>query len=196
MIEECVTKNNIDLSNLTKLIITHHDFDHMGSAADLKLKYSNIQISASLKDEKYISAKEKSLRLQQAESIYDNLTEERKDEALNFHKLLESIDNVDIDITLNDGDTFDWWGGIEIIETPGHMPAHISIYVNESRTLIAGDALVIEDKKLAITNPQYTLNMKKKKKSINKLLNYNIDKVICYHGGIYQSEIKNSLEKI
>ena len=54
MIEECVTKNNIDLSNLTKLIITHHDFDHMGSAADLKLKYSNIQILASLKDEKYI----------------------------------------------------------------------------------------------------------------------------------------------
>lgn len=156
MIEECVTKNNIDLSNLTKLIITHHDFDHMGSAADLKLKYSNIQILASLKDEKYISAKEKSLRLQQTESIYDNLTEERKDEALNFHKLLESIDNVDIDITLNDGDTFDWWGGIEIIETPGHMPGHISIYVNESRTLIAGDALVIEDKKLAIANPQYT----------------------------------------
>lgn len=196
LIEECVTKNNIDLSNLTKLIITHHDFDHMGSAADLKLKYSNIQILASLKDEKYISAKEKSLRLQQAESIYDNLTEERKDEALNFHKLLESIDNVDIDITLNDGDTFDWWGGIEIIETPGHMPGHISIYVNESRTLIAGDALVIEDKKLAITNPQYTLNMREDKKSINKLLNYNIDKVICYHGGIYQSEIKNSLEKI
>ncbi|MDU2671397.1 MAG: MBL fold metallo-hydrolase [Clostridium sp.] len=160
MIEECVTKNNIDLSNLTKLIITHHDFDHMGSAADLKLKYSNIQILASLKDEKYISAKEKSLRLQQAESIYDNLTEERKDEALNFHKLLESIDNVDIDITLNDGDTFDWWGGIEIIETPSHMPGHISIYVNESRTLIAGDALVIEDKKLAIANPQYTLNMR------------------------------------
>lgn len=153
MIEECVTKNNIDLSNLTKLIIIHHDFDHMGSAADLKLKYSNIQILASLKDEKYISAKEKSLRLQQAESIYDNLTEERKDEALNFHKLLESIDNVDIDITC---DTFDWCGDIEIIETPGHMPGHISIYVNESRTLIAGDALVIEDKKLAIANPQYT----------------------------------------
>ena len=36
------------------------------------------------------------------------------------------------------------------------MPGHISIYVNESRTLIAGDALVIEDKKLAIANPQYT----------------------------------------
>lgn len=62
--------------------------------------------------------------------------------------------------------------------------------------MIAGDALVIEDEKLAIANPQYTLNMREAKKSINKLLNYDINKVICYHGGIYQSEIKNSLEKI
>ena len=196
LIEEYATKNNIDLSNLTKLIITHHDFDHMGSAADLKSKYPNIKILGSSKDEKYISGKEKSLRLQQAESIYDNLPEEQKEGALNFHKLLESIDNVDIDIKLNDGDTFDWCGGIEIIETPGHMPGHISIYIKESRTLIAGDALVIEDNKLAIANPQYTLDMREAKKSINKLLKYDIDKVICYHGGIYQSDIKNSLKQI
>ena len=195
LIEECASKNNIDLSNLTKLIITHHDFDHMGSAADLKAKYPNIQILASSKDEKYINGKEKSLRLQQAESIYDSLPEEQKEGALNFQKILESIDNVDIDITLNDGDIFDWCGGIEIIETPGHMPGHISIYIKESRTLIAGDALVIENNKLAIANPQYTLDMREAKKSINKLLNYKIDKIICYHGGIYQSDIKSSLEK-
>lgn len=195
LIEECASKNNIDLRNLTKLIITHHDFDHMGSAADLKAKYPNIKILASAKDEKYINGKEKSLRLQQAELIYDSLPEEQKEGALNFHKLLESIEKVDIDITLNDGDTFDWCGGIEIIETPGHMPGHISVYVKESKTLIAGDALVIEDGELVIANPQYTLDMIEAKKSINKLLNYNIDKVICYHGGIYQSDIENSLDR-
>ena len=82
LIEECACKNNIDLNNLTKLIITHHDFDHMGSAADLKAKYPNIKILSSSKDEKYISGKEKSLRLQQAEAIYDNLPEEQKKEHL------------------------------------------------------------------------------------------------------------------
>ena len=196
LIEECASKNNIDLSNLTKLIITHHDFDHMGSAADLKAKYPNIKILASSKDEKYINGKEKSLRLQQAESIYDSLEEEQKEGALNFHKMLESIDNVDIDKTLNDGDTFDWCGCIEIIETPGHMPGHISIYIKESKTLIAGDALVIENNKLEIANPQYTLDMREAKESINKLLKYDIDRIICYHGGIYQSDIKKSLENI
>ncbi|MEN2259116.1 MBL fold metallo-hydrolase [Paraclostridium benzoelyticum] len=54
---------------MTKLIIMHHDFDHMGSAADLKSKYPNIKILASEKDESYINGKEKSLRLQQTESI-------------------------------------------------------------------------------------------------------------------------------
>lgn len=124
------------------------------------------------------------------------MSEEQKEWALNFHKTLELIESVDIDRTLNDGDTFDWCGGIEIIETPGHMPGHISIYIKESRTLIAGDALVIENNKLDIANSQYTLDMGEAKKTINKLLNYDIDRIICYHGGIYQSDIKRSLENI
>ncbi|MCU9806802.1 MBL fold metallo-hydrolase [Paraclostridium sp. AKS46] len=196
LIEECACKNNIDLNKLTKLIITHHDFDHMGSAADLKSKYPNIKILASKKDERYISGKEKSLRLQQAESIYDSLPEEQKEWALNFQKKLESVENVDVDIELNDGDKFDCCGWVEIIETPGNMPGHISIYIKESKILIAGDALVIENDKLCMANPQYTLDIKEAKKSIKKLLNYDIDRVICYHGGICNSDVKYSLEHI
>jgi len=196
LIEECASKNTIDLEKLTKLIITHHDFDHMGSAADLKSKYPNIKILASSKDKNYINGKEKSLSLQQAESVYNDLPDDQKEAALTFHKLLESVDNVDVDIILNDGDIFDWCGGMEIVETPGHMPGHISIYLKESKTLIAGDALVILNGKLAIANPQYTLDINEAKKSINKLLNYDIQKIICYHGGIYQEDIKNSLINI
>ncbi|WP_290061945.1 MBL fold metallo-hydrolase [Paraclostridium bifermentans] len=196
LIEECACKNNIDLNKLTKLIITHHDFDHMGSAAELKSKYPNMKILASEKDEKYISGKEKSLRLQQAESIYDSLPEEQKEWARNFQKTLESVENVDVDIELNDGDKFDCCGGVEIIETPGHMPGHISIYIKESKILIAGDALVIENNKLCMANPQYTLDMKEAKKSIDKLLNYDIERVICYHGGICNTDINSSLKKI
>ncbi len=196
LIEESAIKNGIDLSKLTKLIITHHDFDHMGSAADFKRKYPNVKILSSIIDAEYISGKEKSLRLQQAESIYDKLSEEQKENAMNFQKMLESIENVKVDMLLKDGDKFDWCGGIEIIETPGHMPGHISIYAKESKTLISGDALVVEDKKLSIANPNYTLDMTKAKESIYKLLNYDIDKIVCYHGGIYTEEIKASLMRI
>ena len=196
LIEESAIKDGIDLSKLTKLIITHHDFDHMGSAADFKRKYPNVKILSSIIDEKYINGKEKSLRLQQAELIYDKLPEEQKEGAMNFQKMLESIENIEVDMLLKDGDKFDWCGDIEIIETPGHMPGHISIYVKESKTLISGDALVIENNKLAIANPNYTLDMSEAKESICKLLNYDIDKIICYHGGIYTEEIKSSLKRI
>ncbi|WP_027701179.1 MBL fold metallo-hydrolase [Metaclostridioides mangenotii] len=196
LIEESAKKNGIDLSKLTKLIITHHDFDHMGSAADFKRKYPNVKILSSIIDEKYISGKERSLRLQQAESVYDELPEEQKEGAMNFQKMLESIENIEVDMLLKDGDKFDWCGGMEIIETPGHMPGHISIYAKESKTLISGDALVLENDKLAIANPNYTLDMSEAKESVYKLLNYDIDKIVCYHGGIYTDEIKSSLKRI
>ena len=196
LIKKTAKEQGIDISKLTKIIITHHDYDHMGSLSEFKREYPNIEILSSFEDEKYISGKEKSLRLQQAEAIYDKIPDEQKTYAMEFHKLLESIEPAQVDICLKDKDYFNCCGGIEIISTPGHMPGHISIYIKESKTLISGDALVIENGKLEIANPQYTLDMDKTKESIKKLLNYDIDKIICYHGGIYYGDIKESLKKL
>ncbi|MDI9218300.1 MBL fold metallo-hydrolase [Clostridium tertium] len=196
LIEECARKKEIELNKLTKIIITHHDYDHMGSLADFKRKYPNIEVLSSYIESRYISGEEKSLRLKQSEFIYDTIPEEDKEEARNFQHMLESIENVKVDTVLKDKEKLEWCGGMEIIETPGHMPGHISIYLKESKTLIAGDALVIEDNKLVIANPQYTLDMEKARNSIIKLLNYDIEKIICYHGGIYRKNIRESLMKI
>ena len=196
LIKDAAKSNGIDISRLTKIIITHHDYDHMGALAEFKREYPNIKVLSSVDDEKYISGKEKSLRLQQAEKIYEDLPEAEKENARNFHQMLEAIEAVDVDECLKDKDSFPWCGGIEIISTPGHMPGHISIYAKESKTLIAGDALVVENNKLSIANPQYTLDMDEAKKSIKKLFNYEIDRIICYHGGIYIGNIKESLKNI
>jgi glyoxylase-like metal-dependent hydrolase (beta-lactamase superfamily II) len=89
-----------------------------------------------------------------------------------------------------------WAGGTEIIATPGHMPGHISLYIKNYRTLIAGDALVIEEGKLAIANPNYTLDISEAKRSIKKLLDYDIQRIICYHGGEFREDIRNSLLEV
>lgn len=196
VIEEEAIIRGIDIKKLSNIIITHHDFDHMGSLAAFKRKYPSIKVLASIDDEKYINGSKKSLRLQQAESIYDFLSEEEKEGAKTFHSILESVEPCDVDICVKDKDFFDCCGGIEIVTTPGHMPGHISIYIKTSKTLIAGDALVIENNKLAIANPQYTLDMVAAKKSIIKLMNYEIDRIICYHGGVYKNDIKKSLSSI
>ncbi|MDF2504070.1 MBL fold metallo-hydrolase [Clostridium sp.] len=196
LIKTSAKEKGIGIDKLTKIIITHHDFDHMGALAEFKNMYQNVLIISSNIEEKYISGREKPLRLQQAEDLYHSLPEEQKSSAYEFHKLLQSIKPVKVDLLVEDQEIFPWCGGTEIIATPGHMPGHISLYLKESKTLIAGDALVIENDKLGIANPNYTLDMFLAKKSIKKLLDYDIEKVICYHGGIYAGDIKASLEEL
>ena len=69
-------------------------------------------------------------------------------------------------------------------------------YLKESKTLISGDAVVVEGDSLVIANPQYTLDLEAAKASVKKLLTYDIDKIICYHGGIYTKDIKRELARI
>jgi glyoxylase-like metal-dependent hydrolase (beta-lactamase superfamily II) len=196
ILEEAAFKKGIDFSKLTKVIITHHDHDHMGSLAAIKRKYPHIQIIASEKDAPYVTGRAKSLRLEQAEQTQLNLPPEQQEVGKLFQNILKSVENIEVDITVKDGDTFPWCGGVEIVETPGHMPGHISIYVKEFKVLISGDALAIENGNLEIAAPKFTLDMAEAKKSVLKLLNYNIRKVICYHGGEYQGDIPVALHRI
>ena len=71
VIEKEAIVRGIDIKKLSKIIITHHDFDHMGSLATFKRKYLSIKVLASIDDEKYINGSKKSLRLQQAEDMYN-----------------------------------------------------------------------------------------------------------------------------
>lgn len=196
LIEEAALAKNINIKNLSKIIITHHDYDHMGALAEFKRKYPKVKVLASEEDAQYIDGSKKSLRLQQAENIYDSLSENEKVEADHFHKMLQSIESCNVDIKLKDRDYFDCCGGIEILATPGHMPGHISIYHKESKSLITGDALVVENGELVIAVPQYTLDMKEAQNSVKKFLDCDIERIICYHGGIFENEIRDALKRV
>lgn len=196
LIEECAIKNNIDISNLTKIIITHHDFDHMGALGEFKRKYPHIKVMAAKEEVPYIEGEKKSLRLQQAESLYESLPDEEKPQAEIFHKTLEAVENCKVDVGLKQGDILDIAGGIEVVATPGHMPGHISLYHKESKSMIVGDALVLENDQLVIALPKYTLDIKEALRSVEKLLNYEIERIICYHGGVYNKDIRKALKNI
>ena len=196
LLEKEAEKNNFDLSNLTKIIITHHDHDHMGVLYEIKEKYPHIQVVSSLIEKPYIEGTKKSLRLEQAEKIYPILSEAEKINAEYFHNILKSIKHVPVDITIDGDKELDWCGGIKIIATPGHMPGHISIYSREFKTLITGDAMVAENENLFLANPQYTLDMKEAIKSIRKFLEYDVQQIICYHGGIITGDIISILKNL
>jgi len=69
--------------------------------------------------------------------------------------------------------------------TPGHTPGHVCLYIKSHRLLIAGDQLRVEDGFLVGPAEMYTPDMPTALKSLTKLADFDIDSVICYHGGLY-----------
>lgn len=195
-IENEMNKIGLSLNQLTKIVITHHDHDHMGALREIKDQYPTIEILCIKEEAPYITGQSKSLRLQQVEAIYDSLPENEKDGSMAFQNFIASIKKVDNVTIINSGDMLPWCGGTEIVDTKGHTPGHISLYVKNEKTLIAGDALIVENGKLCMAMPEFVLNMQDAQNSIKNLLRYDIEKIICYHGGIYDTDVRKSLNKI
>lgn len=193
LLQRAAAERGLDLPRLTRIIITHHDYDHMGGLAQLMRAYPQATVVTSAADEPYVSGKEKSLRLQQAERLYATLPKSEKAGARAFHHLLASVEPVPVDQCIQDGETLPWCGGIGVIATPGHMPGHLSLYLRESKTLVAGDAVVVEDNRLQIANPRYTLDLPTAQRSIHKLLAYDIATLVCYHGGEVTGDVRDAL---
>ncbi|MBT2290350.1 MBL fold metallo-hydrolase [Paenibacillus albidus] len=196
LLEEAANRHNVTLDSMTKLIITHHDMDHIGSLAALKRTYPHIDIIAYELEAPYIEGTKKSLRLEQAEATFNILPDEAKPGAEQFIRFLQSIEPVGVDQTVSGGEWLPWCGGIRVIHTPGHMPGHISLYLPATQTLIAADALVIEEGELAIANPQYTLDLDEAIRSVERLLDYDIKQIICYHGGIFHGDVQQALQQL
>ena len=62
-IKEAAQAQNVNLDNLTKVVITHHDMDHIGSLAELKRAYPEVQILADAKERPYINGEKESLKM-------------------------------------------------------------------------------------------------------------------------------------
>lgn len=196
VLEKVLLEKGINPTAITLLILTHHDIDHMGTAAAWKRKYPHTAILAPAEETDYINGAEKSPRLIQAETSLDNLGDEQKIFAHQFIGFLNSLEPVEIDRLLTNGDYPDMLGNVEVVATPGHTPGHISLYIRDSGTMIAADAVVIENGHLNIANPHYSLNLQQAIQSVNRLRNYEITELICYHGGLFSGNVQDALNEL
>lgn len=195
-IKESAMAQNLDIENLTKVVLTHQDIDHTGSLAELKRAFPSIQIFSDVKEIPYINGEKERIKANKLREMYDNLPESQQEMVQAMQKLYNTYEPVDVDGIIRDRDVFPWCGDVEIISTPGHTPGHISLYLHEFKTLISGDALFVQDGELVISLPMFTLDMEQARQSIKKLLDFDIDRIICYHGGVYEGDIKEALKKI
>jgi len=182
------------IKELAVIVLSHHDHDHIGSLNDLLSINNKIQIWANEIEANYISGKNKSLRLIQAEEYNKTLSNNEKIFGEQFVNYLKTINTVPVNKVINNNEYI--CTGVKVINTFGHTPGHISLYLEEEKILFVGDALAIDDNKLVIANPQFTLDMNETVKSIKKIINMNVSKVICYHGNEFIGNVTNNLNEL
>lgn len=82
-------------------------------------------------------------------------------------------------VAVGDGDSV---AGLEIVETPGHTPGHISVLDSIGGFLITGDALTGADGGLAGPNPGFSEDIDLANASVAKLAGFDYETVLLGHG--------------
>lgn len=72
--------------------------------------------------------------------------------------------------------------GLQIIETPGHTPGHVSVLDPIGGILVAGDALNGTGDGVAGANPQFSSDMSLANESVKKLATFTFDTAVFGHG--------------
>lgn len=188
-IQTALEKEGLGEKKLAGIVLTHQDIDHIGSLPQLVHQHRNIPVFAYGEDAKAINGEIPFLKFPEdyQAALFALYPKTIVQEFQAFYD--GSRQNVTNDLK---GETKLSFGqDYRIIPTPGHTPGHISLYHAESQTLIAGDALIAENGKLFGPRKQVTPDYPEAIDSLQKFLDFPLQTIICYHGGIVSGEDLN-----
>ncbi len=191
-----IVQAGLEPDKLRGIILTHQDIDHIGSLPFWlsAAKPAGLDVYAHEGDRNAIDGNEPLLKVspERMAGLIEAMPESMRETFRSFF----SGDNANVTHTVEDGETLPFGGGLKVIHTPGHTPGHISLYHEASRTLIAGDAMVMNGSELSGPNPPFTPNLQQAHESLRKFAAYPIDNVICYHGGQYSRDVNKRIAEL
>jgi len=196
LFREAIEKAGVSFEKINMIILTHHDIDHIGGLSSIvKELEGNVKVVAHEEEKPYIQGDKVPHKLAKLEENLESLPEEMKGR-YNMMKAGFGNCKVKVDQVLKDGEELPYSGGITVIYTPGHTMGHICLYIKQSKTLIAGDLLFVQDGKLSKASAAINFDAELTNKSLKKLTEYDIETVICYHGGIYMDNVNKSIAEL
>lgn len=174
---------NIDETQITKLLILHAHFDHVGIVPFLKRRHREIEVIASARGWEI-------LRMPKALNTINEFSREMaqrrgREEVYNLYGL-EWRDDI-TGTVISQGDRIGL-GGVEvcIYETPGHSSCSISAFVPQLKMLFASDGGGIPYKDTII--PSGNSNYTKFQQSLEKLRELDVEYICADHYGYVVGE--------
>ncbi|WP_295819930.1 MBL fold metallo-hydrolase [uncultured Deinococcus sp.] len=190
LIDAQLREAGFSLGDVTQVIVTHHDLDHIGSLDDI-VGRTGAPVLALEAEAPYIDGRKRSQKLPSEEETARLLADPDLPEGRRAMLTRPPV-KVPVTRTLHDGEELP--GGLRIIATPGHTVGHASVYVTGSRTLITGDALTAEDGILKGPNAGATPDMPTALESVRKLGGLEaVQTILAYHGGLVTQDAARQL---
>lgn len=126
------------ITDLTHILITHADGDHYGAVNGLRGLAPNVRVCASVLEAQAMAAGSMSRPLK-INSVWMKL----------FHVMTKRLFNSTptlTDVILQPGQVLPFLGGLQILDTSGHTPGHLSFYSPSAGILFAGDSIFFSGK--------------------------------------------------
>ncbi len=145
------------LNKISKILITHHDIDHIGNAAFIQ-NQCNCDVYISEIDLPYVLAKKKRPGIKKILGI-----------------LMKA--QIPQNLKVFQGNEM---GGFKLFPTPGHTPGHTCLLFDN--VLFAGDMVATKDNKIGPPPEMFTVDMEQNQKSVESLHELDFQWVCPAHG--------------
>ena len=163
--------------DIKRVLITHADLDHYGCLAALQ-KESGARTYASRGEAKAIAAGQSSRPLNRN----GNNTLQRL--LIAFFSRIMKATPFQVDEILAEGQILPVLGGLQVVETPGHSPNHISFFAPSVCILFCGDSMRSDDKGLHTSRSRNNWDQDWAKASVRKQAELGAQIVCPGHGPV------------
>jgi glyoxylase-like metal-dependent hydrolase (beta-lactamase superfamily II) len=160
---------------LKRILITHADLDHYGCLAALQ-KESGACTYASPIEARAIAKGQSSRPIDyRGDNLFQHLL-------IAFFSRIIKATPFQVDETLAEGQTLPVLGGLQVVETPGHAPNHLSFFAPSVGVLFCGDSMRSDDKGLYTSKSRNNWDQDVAKASVRKQAGLGAQIVCPGHG--------------
>lgn len=162
--------------DVKRIIITHADLDHFGSLSALQ-KATGARTYASRIEAEAMAKGESSRQIRPSGFSIRRIV---------FSLLSPFIKATpfQVDEIITEGQTLRALSGLQVLETPGHTPGHISLFSPSVGVLFCGDSMVSNEKGLQGSRPGITWDETKARESERKQAGLGAQIVCSGHGPV------------